>query len=56
VQIGTANFFDPTLSGRILDALPGALKQQGLDDVNQLIGTLEVAPAAAAVHKPSVPV
>jgi dihydroorotate dehydrogenase (NAD+) catalytic subunit len=56
VQIGTANFFDPTVSGRIIEALPKALEVAGLDDVNQLIGTLEVAPEAAAIHKPSVPV
>ena len=29
VQIGTANFYDPTASMRIVDALPGALAGAG---------------------------
>ena len=29
VQIGTANFYDPTASMRIVDALPGALAALG---------------------------
>lgn len=47
VQIGTANFFDPALAGRVLDDLPEALRRQGLDDVNQWIGALEVPPWSA---------
>ena len=33
VQIGTANFFDPTVSVRLVDALPGALAQLGVERV-----------------------
>src|SRR5438876_1461654 len=33
VQIGTANFYDPTASVRIADALPGALRSAGMDRV-----------------------
>lgn len=53
VQIGTANFYDPAVSGRILKELPEALKQQGLEDVNQLVGTLQLpAEATAAANTP----
>ncbi len=45
VQIGTANFFDPTVSMRILDALPGALAELGAGSVAEVVGTLQVAPA-----------
>lgn len=41
VQIGTANFFDPSVSGRLVDALPRVLADEGIDDVNQLIGSLQ---------------
>jgi dihydroorotate dehydrogenase (NAD+) catalytic subunit len=40
VQIGTANFYDPTASVRIVDQLPGALKQLGCDSVREVIGAM----------------
>ncbi len=40
VQIGTANFYDPTASVRIADELPGALRSAGADRVADLVGTL----------------
>ncbi len=40
VQIGTANFYDPTVSTRIIDALPAALSELGADSVSEIIGTL----------------
>jgi dihydroorotate dehydrogenase (NAD+) catalytic subunit len=40
VQIGTANFYDPTASVRIADALPGAVAALGADRVADVIGTL----------------
>jgi dihydroorotate dehydrogenase (NAD+) catalytic subunit len=40
VQIGTANFYDPTVSVRIVDALPGALKVLGAERVADVVGTL----------------
>ena len=43
VQIGTANFFDPTVTMRIVDALPQALQTLGADSVRSIIGTLQVA-------------
>jgi len=41
VQIGTANFYDPTASMRIVDALPKAVRTLGANRVTEVIGTLE---------------
>jgi dihydroorotate dehydrogenase (NAD+) catalytic subunit len=40
VQIGTANFYDPTASARIVDALPDALRSAGAQRVADVVGTL----------------
>ncbi len=40
VQIGTANFYDPTVSMRVLDALPGALAELGAARVADVVNTL----------------
>ena len=40
VQIGTANFYDPTVSMRVLDALPTALAELGATQVADVVGTL----------------
>jgi dihydroorotate dehydrogenase (NAD+) catalytic subunit len=42
VQIGTANFYNPTVSMQILDALPAALAELGASSVADVVGTLEV--------------
>jgi dihydroorotate dehydrogenase (NAD+) catalytic subunit len=42
VQIGTANFYDPTASVRIVDGLADAVKSLGADSVRAIIGTLNV--------------
>jgi dihydroorotate dehydrogenase (NAD+) catalytic subunit len=41
VQVGTANFVDPGLYDRILDELLAYLERHGLEDVNQVVGTLQ---------------
>ncbi len=41
VQIGTANFYDPTVSINILDALPAALARLDATCVADVVGTLE---------------
>ena len=41
VQIGTANFVDPGLYHRVLDELRGYLERHRLDDVGDVVGTLE---------------
>jgi len=40
VQIGTANFYNPTASMKIIDALPDALAQLGARSVAEVVGTL----------------
>jgi dihydroorotate dehydrogenase (NAD+) catalytic subunit len=40
IQIGTANFFDPTVSTRLVDLLPQALEQMETKSVREAIGTL----------------
>jgi dihydroorotate dehydrogenase (NAD+) catalytic subunit len=42
VQIGTANFYDPTVSQHIVEQLPAALRQLGTDNVRQVIGSLKI--------------
>jgi dihydroorotate dehydrogenase (NAD+) catalytic subunit len=41
VQIGTANFYNPTASIQILDALPAALAEFGAASVADVVGTLQ---------------
>jgi dihydroorotate dehydrogenase (NAD+) catalytic subunit len=41
VQIGTANFYDPTVSTRLAAQLPEVLRQLGASSVRQIIGTLQ---------------
>jgi dihydroorotate dehydrogenase (NAD+) catalytic subunit len=40
VQIGTANYYDPTVSMKLVDALPAALAEAGVKQVSELVGTL----------------
>lgn len=40
VQIGTANFYDPTASTRIVDGLPDALQALGVPRIVEVVGTL----------------
>ena len=42
VQLGTANFYNPTVTMQILDALPSALAELGASSVDEVVGTLEV--------------
>ncbi|MCP4194944.1 MAG: dihydroorotate dehydrogenase [Planctomycetaceae bacterium] len=41
IQLGTVNFYDPTISMRILDEMPGAVAQLGASQLNQVIGSLK---------------
>jgi dihydroorotate dehydrogenase (NAD+) catalytic subunit len=41
VQIGTANFYNPTVTMSILDALPDALAEAGARRVSDVVGTLQ---------------
>jgi dihydroorotate dehydrogenase (NAD+) catalytic subunit len=42
IQVGTANFVNPTVTLEIIAGLEAYLRQHGLSDINQLIGTLEL--------------
>jgi dihydroorotate dehydrogenase (NAD+) catalytic subunit len=42
VQIGTANFYNPTATTQILNDLPVALSELGAKDVAEIVGTLEL--------------
>ena len=48
VQIGTASFYDPTVTTTLLDQLPAALAEADVAGVAELVGTLDATPAAAA--------
>jgi len=52
VQIGTANFAEPVVSVRMLDALPGALAEIGAASMGDVIGTLAV-PGRQACGQPA---
>jgi dihydroorotate dehydrogenase (NAD+) catalytic subunit len=41
VQLGTVNFYNPTVSMTVLDALPGALAALGAASVAEVVGTLQ---------------
>ena len=40
VQLGTANFYDPTVSMRILDELPAYIATLGAQRVSEVVGSL----------------
>lgn len=42
VQIGTANFYDPTCSTRVLNALPAAIASLGAKSVREIVGTIKL--------------
>ena len=41
VQIGTANYYDPQVSTRLVDQLPGALQEAGVESAGELVGSLK---------------
>ena len=43
VQIGTANYYDPTVSMKLAAALPAALTEAGVQSVKETVGTLQTA-------------
>jgi dihydroorotate dehydrogenase (NAD+) catalytic subunit len=54
VQIGTANYYDPTVTMKLLDALPGALAEAGVASVAELVGTLRTDSAVRPEAAPAV--
>ncbi len=51
VQIGTANFYQPTATMTILDQLPDALAQLGATRVTDIVGTLQFGTPASPPKK-----
>ncbi len=43
VQVGTANFYDPGASARLVEELPAALEVLGATSVREIVGTLRTA-------------
>lgn len=41
VQIGTANYYDPTVTTKLVAALPAALAELGATSVREIVGTLK---------------
>ena len=41
VSVGTANLYDPTAASRVLDELEAWAGEQGVSDINELIGAFE---------------
>jgi dihydroorotate dehydrogenase (NAD+) catalytic subunit len=41
IQVGTASFYDPSASGRMLDDLTNRLAEAGVTNLRQIIGTLQ---------------
>jgi dihydroorotate dehydrogenase (NAD+) catalytic subunit len=41
VQIGTANFFDPTVSVRLVDALPRVVAELGAQSIADVVGSIQ---------------
>ncbi|WP_425616373.1 dihydroorotate dehydrogenase [Anatilimnocola sp. NA78] len=42
VQIGTANYYDPTVTTKLVAALPAALAELGATSVHEIVGTLKL--------------
>jgi dihydroorotate dehydrogenase (NAD+) catalytic subunit len=49
VQIGTANFYNPTATMAILDGLPAALAELGATKLDDVVGSLQFKRPASAV-------
>jgi dihydroorotate dehydrogenase (NAD+) catalytic subunit len=43
VQVGTANYYDPTVTMKLVDALPAALREAGIGRVPEIVGTLRTS-------------
>ena len=42
IQVGTANYYDPTVSTRLVDQLPAAMSELGVERVPDCVGSLRV--------------
>ncbi|MFH5803466.1 dihydroorotate dehydrogenase [Alienimonas sp. DA493] len=55
VQVGTANFADPTVSGRLVTDLTAAMQEQGIASMSELVGTLGPPKTQQAAGTPATP-
>ena len=49
VQIGTANFYDPTAAARLVEALPSVLEAAGVSGLSEIVGSVRVSADAGAL-------
>jgi dihydroorotate dehydrogenase (NAD+) catalytic subunit len=52
VQIGTANYYDPTVSMKLIDQLPAAIASLQCSRVSEVVGTLRIGNAGSEATKP----
>ena len=43
IQVGTANYYDPLISIRMIEALPDALRSLNATSVQQIVGSLKTS-------------
>lgn len=48
VQVGTANFYDPTVSVRMIDELSAAVRELNAQSISEIVGTLEATPTTCS--------
>jgi dihydroorotate dehydrogenase (NAD+) catalytic subunit len=46
VQVGTANYYDPTVTMKLVEALPNALCETGASKVSDIVGSILFAPSS----------
>jgi dihydroorotate dehydrogenase (NAD+) catalytic subunit len=51
IQIGTASFAEPVVTGRILDELPAAVNSLGASELQAIVGSLRVGEPARTSKK-----
>jgi dihydroorotate dehydrogenase (NAD+) catalytic subunit len=51
IQVGTANFINPPVTLEIIEGLENYLRQRGLEDINEIIGTLEIPEGSAGTRE-----
>lgn len=52
VQIGTANFYNPTLATNLVDQLASVLEQEGCESVRDIVGTIQPSTVAMMSSSP----
>ncbi len=52
VQIGTANFYNPTLATNLVDQLASLLEQEGCASVSEIVGTIQPSTVALMAARP----